>query len=72
MTPTPKLTTKPPIVRPGTTKAPLDPHTHEIVKSVAKFLGKINRHLNETHGHKIRIMPSDAKIVQAQPSSAKK
>lgn len=64
MTPNPilKPTAKPPI-RPGTGKPPLDPHTHEIVKSVAKFLGKINRHLNETSGHKLKLIPVDAKIV---------
>lgn len=64
---TPKLTIKPPIVRPHapwqTGKPPLDPHTHEIVKSISQFLGKINRHLNEHSGHKLKLIPADAKVT---------
>lgn len=68
---TPKLTAKPPIVRVGPSgkiaKPPLDPHSLEIVKTVSQFLGKINRHLNEKSGHKLKLIPADARVVTVKP-----
>lgn len=60
--------TKKPPTKAKATTPPVDPMTHEMVKATMKFLNKVNRHLKETTGLKVKVINPDTQVVKNIPT----